>query len=283
MKVGFVFTNYNNSNYTRDVIYSLTLNKYFANTHIVVVDNKSELLDIDLLKKIEIDYPFVKIIYSDENIGYFKGLNIGIQFLRNNYTDLNHIVVGNNDLYFPPEFTELLISNLSIFNEFPVISPDLITLDGVHQNPHVINKISTIREIIYDIYYSNYYLSILIGFAAIITKKFTRRKDNNRFEIAQMIHQGYGACYILGPLFFDYFSLLWAPTFLMGEEYFLSKQLEQKNFKVYYEPKIKVNHHDHATMGKLPSKKLWLISRDSHKIYRKINKNILYRFFNMNV
>ena len=166
----------------------------------------------------------------------------------------------------------MLYLNISLFKDFPVISPDLVTLDGVHQNPHVINKISKRREIIYDLYYSNYFLSILIGFAAIISKRFTGRSDNKQFEIARTIEQGYGACYILGPLFFEHFSLLFAPTFLMGEEFFLSKQLEKKGFKVFYEPKIKVNHHDHATMGKLPSRKLWKISSDSHKIYRKMNK-----------
>lgn len=272
MKVGFVFTNYNNSHYTRDVIYSITLNKNYSDSCIVIVDNKSETVDVELLKIIEQDYPSVKIIYNDDNSGYFKGLNIGIEYLRGKYSDLDHIVIGNNDLFFPPNFIDTLYSNCSLFGQYPVISPDLLTLDGVHQNPHVIEKISKKREIIYDLYYSNYYLSVLIGYAARITKRFTDRSDEEQFEIAQTIYQGYGACYILGPLFFKHFSVLWAPTFLMGEEFFLSKQLEEKNMKVYYEPTIKVNHHDHATMGKLPGKKLWKISKDSHKIYRKYNK-----------
>ncbi len=272
MKIGFVFTNYNNSHYTRDVIHSITLSKYYVDSYIVVVDNKSETDEIELLKIIERDYPSVKIIYNEENSGYFKGLNIGIEYLREKYSELNHLVIGNNDLFFPPDFIDTLYSNRSLFEKFPVISPDLLTLDGVHQNPHVIDKISKKREIIYDLYYSNYFLSVVIGYIAKITKRFTDRLDEEQFEIAQTIHQGYGACYILGPLFFEHFSLLWAPTFLMGEEFFLSKQLEKNGMKVYYEPSIKVNHHDHATMGKLPSKKLWKISKDSHKIYRKYNK-----------
>ena len=96
----------------------------------------------------------------------------------------------------------------------------------------------------------------LIGYLSNATKKITDRDDEEQFEVAQTIYQGYGACYILGPLFFENFDLLWAPTFLMGEKnFFLSKQLEKKGMKVYYEPSIKVNHHDHATMSKLPSKK----------------------------
>lgn len=272
MKFGFVFTNYNNSQYTKDVIHSLSINKNFDDCFIVIVDNNSEADDLDNLKKININYPSVKIIFNVENCGYFKGLNIGIKYLRDKNPDIDFITIGNNDLYFSLDYLDAIIDKRNLFDKHPVVSPDLITLDGVHQNPHVIDKISKSREIIYDLYYSNYYLSVLIGYFAKITKRFTDRTDEEQFEIAQTIHQGYGACYILGPLFFENFLLLWAPTFLMGEEFFLSKQLEQKGMKVYYEPSIKVNHHDHATMGKLPSKKLWNISKDSHKIYRKYNK-----------
>jgi GT2 family glycosyltransferase len=272
MKSGFVFTNYNNSRYTKDVIYSLSKSNFFSDIYIVIVDNKSEDKDIENLIKISQDYPSVKIIFNQNNLGYFKGLNIGIKYLRDYYSDINYITVGNNDLFFPSDYIESLKNKISLFNKFPIVSPDLITLDGVHQNPHVINKISKVRELIYDIYYFNFYLSLMIGYIAKITKKFTDRRDEEEFDIAQSIHQGYGACYILGPVFFKHFDLLWAPTFLMGEEFFLSIQLQKVGHKVYYEPSIKVNHHDHATMGKLPSRKLWEISRDSHKIKKEFLK-----------
>lgn len=272
MKIGFVFTNYNNSHYTREVIHSISLNDNWSDSFVVIVDNKSASSDVQMLKRIKEDYPSIELILNDENSGYFKGLNIGIKYLRDSYLDLKHIVIGNNDLFFPPDFVNKLYSNISVFDRFAVISPDLITLDGVHQNPHVIEKISKVRELIYDIYYTNYYFSVVIGYLAKVTRSFTDRKDEEQFEIAQTIYQGYGACYILGPLFFKNFDLLDAPTFLMGEELFLSKQLERNGLKIYYEPFFIVNHHDHATMGKLPTLKLWEISRDSHKVYRKYVK-----------
>lgn len=272
MKVGFVFTNYNNSHYTKDVIHSLSVNKDFSDCYVVIVDNKSEEDDVESLKKIEQDYPSVKIIYNDDNSGYFKGLNIGIKYLREKYPDMEYITIGNNDLYFPLDFIDAIKAKISLFEQYPVVSPDIITLDGEHQNPHVVEKISNTRELIYDIYYSNYYLSLAIGYLARVTKRFTDRKDEQQFEIAQTIHQGYGACYILGPVFFRHYDSLWAPTFLMGEELFLSKQLEKVGMKVFYEPSIKVSHHDHATMGKLPGKKLWSICSDSHKVYREYMK-----------
>lgn len=269
MKYGFVFTNYNNSRYTKDVVYSLSLNSNFSQCFIVIVDNNSEENDVIALKIINLEYPPVKIIFNNDNCGYFKGLNIGIKYLKDTYIDLDYITIGNNDLFFPLDYLDILKNNRFLFEQYAVVSPDIITLDGVHQNPHVIKEISKVRHFLYDLYYSNYFLSLIIGYIAKVTRRFTGRKDECQFEIPQTIHQGYGACYILGPLFFKHFNLLWAPTFLMSEEFFLSRQLDQKNMKIYYEPSIKVNHHDHATMGELPSRKLWQISRYSHIIYKK--------------
>jgi len=272
MKIGFVFTNYNNSHYTRQVIQSISLNDNWENSYVVIVDNNSEEEDVKLLESIKEDYPNIKLILNNENSGYFKGLNIGIKYLKNEYNDLNHIIIGNNDLVFPSDFVKKMQNKKNFLNDYAVVSPDLLTLDGVHQNPHVIEKISKLREFVYDVYYANYYFSVVIGYLARITRKFTDRNDEDQFEVAQTIYQGYGACYILTPLFFKNFEELWSPTFLMGEELFLSKQLEKEGLKIYYDPYFLVNHHDHATIGKLPTKKLWKISRDSHKVYRKYVK-----------
>jgi GT2 family glycosyltransferase len=270
--IGFVFTNYNNAICTIEAVKSIHLNEKGVDVPIVIVDNKSDDVDIGILKQINNDFRNTHIIFNNENIGYFKGLNKGIEYLLNSSHNISYIVVGNNDLVFPSNFVQSIHNNLKQFDLYAVISPDIVTLDGVHQNPHVVEKISIFRELIYDLYYFHYWLALAINFIAKITKLFTDRRDENQYEIAQAIYQGYGACYILGPLFFKHFNLLWAPTFLMGEELFLSKQLESKGLQIYYEPNIVVKHHDHATVSKIHSKRIWQISRASHKVYRKYVK-----------
>jgi GT2 family glycosyltransferase len=272
LKIGFVFTNYNGSSFTRIAIRSLFSNEKWRNCYVVVVDNNSNDEDIEKLKEIRRDYPGITIIFNRENIGYFKGLNLGIKHLRNNEENINYIVVGNNDLCFKNNTVVSIYKNLEKFNKYSVISPNILTMDGVPQNPHVVKKISKFREIIFDFYYMIYYLAIVISKIAKATNRFTDRKDEKQFNIAQTIYQGYGACYILGPLFFQHFDELWAPTFLMGEEFFLSKQLESKKLSIYYEPSIIVNHHFHASTARIHSKKLWEVARQSHKVYRKYLK-----------
>jgi hypothetical protein len=55
----------------------------------------------------------------------------------------------------------------------------------------------------------------------------------------------------------------------MGEEFFLSKMLKDKGLSIYYEPAIHVIHRCHAAIDNVPNKRMWEISREAHRIYRK--------------
>lgn len=271
MKIGYVCTNYNNSSYTREAVRSLCGN----NPHhyrIVVVDNDSDEENVRALKKLAGEFENVELILNQENVGYFRGLNQGIRHLRSSRGDINIMVVGNNDLVFPTDFSESIDRNLSILEKYAVVSPDIVTLDGVHQNPHVINRISKFRDLIYNLYYTNYYLATTILLLAKLTRGFTERPDPTRHDIAQEIYIGLGACYVLGPVFFRHFEELWAPTFLMHEEYFLSRQLSERGLCIYFEPSIRVQHHYQASMGALSDRRVWEIARDAHKVRRQYGK-----------
>lgn len=268
MKIGYVCTNFNNSEYTIKAV--RTLRSGSSHEHvIVVVDNHSGAESIRRLNELASEFPDVKVILNDDNVGYFRGLNIGIRYLREHHPGLDWMVVGNNDLEFPPDFADRLARRSGELRRHAVVSPDIVTVDGEHQNPHVISGISTIREIFYDLYYSNYYLGLAIQKLAKLFPSVSERSDEREWEIARPIYQGHGSCYLLGPRFFEQFDELWAPTFMMSEEYFLSKQLADVGQQVYYDPAIRVIHHWHASLEQLPSRRRWTMARDAHREYRK--------------
>jgi GT2 family glycosyltransferase len=138
----------------------------------------------------------------------------------------------------------------------------------------VIARISAIREIFYDLYYSNYYLGKLIYKLAKLFPRATRRGDEDEWQTAQPIYQGHGSCYLLTPNFFRKFEVLWAPTFMMAEELFLSLQLEEVGEQVYYSPAISVVHHWHGALQNVPSRRRWSMGRDAHRAYRKHVKGL---------
>jgi len=269
MNLGFIFTNYNNSDVTIEAVKTILVIKDTKNLKIIIVDNNSSILEKNKLIN-EFDNNFsVHLILNENNLGYFNGLNCGIELMKQIKFHFDFLIIGNNDLLFSPKFGEQLLKIKDSISCFPVISPNIITKDGQHQNPHVISKISWLREIVYDIYHYNFFFSRLIIKISTITKLFTDRKDEDYYKIPQFIYQGYGACYILTPLFLKEFDKLWAPTFLLGEEFFLSKQLSEKKYKIYYEPSIELLHNCHVSTSKVPSKVMWNYSVISHKVYRK--------------
>jgi GT2 family glycosyltransferase len=273
MRVGYVCTNFNNSSYTRKAVESLYSGTRPRDAVVVVVDNSSRADDGEVLRAMAKQFPGVHLILSPENVGYFPGLNLGIHHLRTHHPDVAHIVVGNNDLEFPATFVEFLQRDRDIFDTWAVIAPDIIRGDGLHQNPHVLFPISRTRRLFWEIYYRSYRSAYLIKHFARVTSKFTARKEtlvgHQLHHSAGPIALGYGACYILGPKFFDNFDRLYAPTFMMQEEFFLGEQLKVIGQTVFFDPRFVIYHRDHATMDALPSLRHWQISRDAYVVYKR--------------
>lgn len=269
ISVGFVFTNFNNSQLTLQALQSIFDANALVDSVAVVVDNASERQQVEMLRAAESRYPEARFIYSESNEGYFPGLNRGLRFLQQSSPPFDFVVIGNNDLVFPEAFFENLVREADRLAKYPVISPDLVTLDGVHQNPHVISGISRFREIAWDLYFTNYWLSLLIKHVASVGRRLLERKDFEQHREPMFVEQGYGACYVLTRTFFREFGELWAPAFLMGEEFFLSRQLAARGWKVFYDPVLLVVHHDHATVSKVASRKMWEYTKESHRVYRR--------------
>ncbi len=270
MRLAYVCTNFNSSSDTIRAIESLYASDGHE-FHCIVVDNHSGAEQVAILRDYAVNKPAIDVIYNPENVGYFRGLNIGLKRLQDKVPKYEHAIVGNNDLVFPVDFADSVERNLGRFDRYPVISPAITTLDGAHQNPHVIARISNFRERMYDLYFSNYYLALLLKWMVRQSRGLVRRGDEDHSSQGQEIWQGHGSCYLLGPRFFTEFGQLWAPTFLFGEEFFLSQQLEAKGLKVYFEPSISLVHAWHSSLASLPTRRQWDLARDAHKVYRNHN------------
>lgn len=272
MRIGYVCTNYNNSAFTRAAVESLLAGDRPQDVHIVVVDNCSTDSDVASLSAIGRDHPGVEVVLSDRNVGYFPGLNLGLRQLRERHSDIEHVVIGNNDLIFPPDFVSRFQRQAEVFDTWAVVAPDLVS-NELHQNPHVVHPISRARRLVWDIYYRSYPIAYVIKLIAGITRRFSSRQetrpDHDLHRTARPIIAGIGACYFLGPRFFRAFDWLYAPTFLMGEEFFLAEQLKTIDQSVYYDPRFVVLHHGAATTDEVPNRRLWAFARDSHRFYKR--------------
>ena len=99
MNLGFVFTNYNNSDHTLSLVTSIQASLYNkCNYKVIIVDNNSKQDDVSILKSLNKSFQNVVILFEKNNVGYFNGLNIGLEYLNSFYPDFKHVVMGNNDI-----------------------------------------------------------------------------------------------------------------------------------------------------------------------------------------
>lgn len=268
MKYFFIAINYNNAHHTLKYIESIKNLKLPKNSfiEIIIIDNNSsESLDSikELISEGKKQGSYnVLLIENSLNLGYFKGLNIGLKTIDN--IEQHTVIVGNNDLLFNNDFL-IKLEEVKLKEEDYCIAPNVILSNGTQQNPHALTKPSYFAISLLKLYYSNYYLGLLM---IKVNQWIKRGKKQKIFNEPIYIHGGIGAIYILTPKFFIKNKLLNAPVFLYGEEVIFSNQVHSTNGKILYCPDIKVIHNEHSTVKKLGNRKLHKIGKESFTIFK---------------
>lgn len=267
LKLAFIHVNYNNSKLTINCIRSIIQN--YSNADIIIVDNNSTKIEKEILFKWndEQNVTNVQFIFEEKNLGYFGALNIGLGRILHEIYKYSFVIVGNNDLEFSSVFFERL-NNTVINKNIFVIAPNIVKPNGIHQNPYSIKPVSCIRKILYKILYLSYEVAKVIFWFSSLLGVAESEKDRNGFEKSQYIFAGHGSCYVLTSNYFKYNGLLVNLTFLMGEEFILSKQISDTGGKIFYDAGLLVLHNEHSSMENLPSKRVYEYNRTAYNIIR---------------
>lgn len=276
MKVALIIVNYNNKILTRECILSFI--NVFKEISVYVVDNSTDIserfenIDINLSST-----QFIEVLIPEKNIGYFPAISYCFDIIKN--LDFEYFLVGNNDVICDSDWPKELFSKKDIINNYPVICPRIINLDGFDQNPMIPKSYSIMHVIKLIIYNSNYFfskllLSLLMQFK-LYNKSYDVQKDNNKEgEIAI----GFGAFYIITADFINSGIEFPINTFLMGEEQFLYIKLKKVNKSFYYLPSLVLRHKEHSSVNLISKKHLWSLNK---KAFWKYIWKMPIRLFNI--
>ena len=253
-----ITVNYNNAQLTNETVKSIYKNlENESIVKVIIVDNNSD--DSDKL----IEQNNVRIIKLEKNIGYFPAINYAIKQI--DVTAFDHVIICNNDLIFASNFFPLLTYKKYDEKVF-AICPRILDLDNVDQNPMLDKRISRFKVFFYFLYYKNYFV---VQILYILWRKI--KKKNSKTDLfARHIFMGYGAIYILTKRFFENNSFLDSPPFLMFEETFLAYQIYKTGGIEFFDSSLVVNHKDHSTCSKLTKRRMYDISKESYRYFRKI-------------
>jgi GT2 family glycosyltransferase len=265
--VTFAVVVYNNFEDTLDCVESISnIDDEHANFKCFIIDNSDKPETQNKIDLLAGQYCFVTVLRPASNIGYFGAFNFFFEKIKTNEGDI--VVLCNNDLVFSANFINIINSKIYPEDVY-VVCPDVVTLDGVHQNPHVLKPRSAFKRLQLDIYFSHYYMACFLRIMQRVSSWILKPRKRMFPAGAGYLHMGIGACYVLLPAFLLRFKKLDFPHFLYGEEAYLTHQVHSAGGKLFYDPRLKVQHKESATLSKLPKRITYEFGRVGYFSYRK--------------
>ena len=271
-RAAFIILNYNTAEEIISLLNSLKNQKWFSKIKIYIVDNNSQDNSIELLREYKKDIDF-ELIISNENLGFAKGNNLGIQkALKDGY---ECIIVSNPDIIIKEdsEFLDKIEKSINNDSTIALIGPSIINANNMEQNPlikdrfdekYIFNK-KLFFYLRLDLVYYILRVYILYDFINLI-KKLNKEKFLHKGETkSQYVYALNGCFLIFTPTFFKYFSGFDPNTFMFCEEIILAEKLYKKKLKSYVNSDIQVLH---------------IGSRSVEKVNKKFREKLKFVLFN---
>ena len=247
-KVAFVILHYQNIDDTIACIDSIdALKNKDVNKSIIVIDNCSPNNSGKTLQEKYADRSDVKLFLLNKNYGFSYSNNLGYDYARKNGADI--VLVLNNDIIIEDKkFLDKLLSN---YKEYDVIAPDIVNINGQHQNP-LRDKPYSLKKAYKNLFVQRLYHFIL--YIPGINKMFidwnNKREEKwlkNYYETKTDIDSHnfvpFGAFVIYANNWLKKEEKAFlSDTFMYMEEDFLGLYISKKKYKIYYDDKLVVKH-----------------------------------------
>jgi len=248
--VFFLILHYQTIEDTRECINSILANIKYENYNIIVVDNGSPNGTGRKLAELYKNNPKVKIIISENNLGFARGNNLGFKYIKNNFNADFIVMINNDTIMQDQDFIKKIIEEYER-EPYHILGPKIISLvNQKNQNPMPVAQ-KNIKEVKRNIFrlrillLSNYLR--LESFLRKIYETLIKKVEND--DLIQvndyMLH---GSCLVFSKDYIKKYDGLYDKTFLYGEEdilYFISKR---DNLKMrYFENAFIYHKEDSAT------------------------------------
>ena len=247
-KISFVILHYNNIDDTLNCVDSIDNLKHDnIDVNIVLVDNCSPNGSGKTLEEKYQDRKDIKVILLDKNYGFTYSNNIGYDYARKNGADI--ILVSNNDIIIEDE--DFLNNLLLDYKNYDVIAPDIINLNGQHQNP-LRDKPYSLKKAYKNLYVQRLYHFIL--YIPFINKLFinwnNKREERwlknyyeTKIDIDNHNFVPFGAFVIyVNDWIKKEDKAFVGESFMYTEEECLGLYILKKKYRIFYDEKLKVKH-----------------------------------------
>jgi GT2 family glycosyltransferase len=237
--ISIITVNYNGLDMTLDLLKSID-NQSYKNLEIFVVDNASKEDPAAFFQK---NYPYVKFIRSEKNLGFAGGNNLAVKVAKGDF-----LFFINNDA----EITEGCLEKLvALFNEKPklgIVSPLLLYFnESKGSDKDLIQYAGTTR--VHPVTARNRTLG-------------EKEWDNGQFNTATETAYAHGAAMMIKRQVIDNVGVMFEDFFLYYEELDWCERIRKAGYDIYVEPRAKVYHKESASVQKISGLKTYYLNRN---------------------
>ena len=232
--VTIITINYNQLQLTCELLESLRKVTY-PSVEVIVVDNHSAINPTTVISE---KYPEVRLIVSDENLGFAGGNNLGIQASTGDY-----LLFLNNDTEVDPGFLEPLVA---LFESNPAAGAASSKI-LYHNSGETIQYAGSTRI---DPFTGR---SKRIGYM---------EKDRGQYNMQQQTDLAHGAAMMVPRRVIDHVGMMPEFFFLYYEEVDWCESIKKAGYKIYFVPDSKVYHKESMSIGKGSTLKTYYMTRN---------------------
>ena len=218
-----------------------------------MVDNASKQ---DEASTISEKYPHVKVIRSNQNLGFAGGNNLGIKEAKGKY-----ILLINNDTYFKDFNIDALIERLESSDKIAIICPKLRFAWG--NNPIQFAGYTPLTNVTIR--------NQAIGFG---------EEDKGQYDIAHPTPYAHGAAMLIKREAIEKVGLMPECFFLYYEEIDWSMRFTRAGYEIWYDPACTVYHKESQTTGQNSPLRTYYVTRNRLLLVKRnyigINKYLSY-------
>ena len=251
-KLSIITVNYNGLKDTCELIDSIPFNN---DLEVIVIDNASKE---DEASNISEKYTQVKVIRSDNNLGFAGGNNLGIKAAKGKY-----ILLINNDTYFKEFNINSLIKRLESSDRIAIVCPKLRFAWG--NNPIQYAGYTPLSNITLR--------NKAIGFC---------EEDKGQYDTAHPTPYAHGAAMLIKSEAIEKVGLMPECFFLYYEEIDWSMMFTRAGYEIWYEPNCTVYHKESQTTGQNSPLRTYYTTRNRllfvKRNYKGINKYLSYLY-----
>ncbi|MGA2968020.1 MAG: glycosyltransferase family 2 protein [Candidatus Levyibacteriota bacterium] len=237
-KVFVTLVNYNNNQNTYSCLQSMEeINTEGFELNVVIVDNasKDKFTEDKKYQKFNL-----KIIRSEENLGFAGGQNLGIKYALDNSAD--YVVVLNNDVILDKNLIVELLKTFQTEQNCGIVSPKIYFAKGYefHKNRYKENDLGKI------IWYAG---GNIDWENMLASHRGVDEVDKGQYEELEQTSFASGCCEMIKREVFGKVGFFDERYFLYYEDNDLSQRTKKLGFKIFYQPKAILWHFNAGSTG----------------------------------